>query len=143
MCCNQIKSIILPNMASIKQFLNWAYEHSNNRHPKYGTLAHSLYISITGIIMFIAASLLSESWIIKCDDCKAIRTWAPGFGYFLIIYVTFMIASRYHENGSHAIYEVLWACNLCIIIAAIGLITHKVQLVRACLLLVSLDQLLW
>lgn len=31
---------------------SWAYDHSDNAHPKYSTKTHALYISISGTILF-------------------------------------------------------------------------------------------
>ena len=54
-----------------------------------------------------------------------------------------MIGSRYHENGPVAIYEALWACNQSILISGLGLIMGDPMIVRAALVVVSVDQFLW
>lgn len=53
------------------------------------------------------------------------------------------MVSRFLENGPVALYELLWACNQCILVVAMGLLLENALLVRASLLIVSLDQLLW
>ena len=42
----------------MKDFYNWAYDHSQNDHPKYTTLTHALFTTISGTIITIVASLL-------------------------------------------------------------------------------------
>ena len=54
-----------------------------------------------------------------------------------------MIASRYFQTGCVAIYEALWGCNQCILMAGIGCIVGDAELIRAVLVVVSTDQLLW
>lgn len=55
----------------------------------------------------------------------------------------FMMSSRYLENGSVVIYEFLWACNQALLLGAISMITRDSNLLRATIVLVSFDQLLW
>lgn len=54
-----------------------------------------------------------------------------------------MIATRFIEGGAHALYETLWACNQCILLAGIGCLVADAFLIRVALVVVSVDQLLW
>lgn len=54
-----------------------------------------------------------------------------------------MIGSRFLESGCIALYESLWACNQCILLAGIGCLTDDAFLIRTILIVVSVDQLLW
>jgi len=65
------------------------------------------------------------------------------FGYLLLVYLAFMIGSRFIENGSVAIYEFLWACNQALLVGAFSMIVQDSHLLRASIVLVSIDQLLW
>ena len=71
------------------------------------------------------------------------RPEAPFVGYFFLMYLCLMIGTRYYENGSVALYEALWACNESLLISAISLIIQDAFIIRAALLLISLDQFLW
>ena len=65
------------------------------------------------------------------------------FGYLMLVYLIFMICSRFIENGSVAIYEFLWACNQALLVGAFAMISQDSHLLRASIVLVSIDQLLW
>jgi hypothetical protein len=54
-----------------------------------------------------------------------------------------MMTSRYIENGSVAIYEFLWACNQALLLGAVAMIVQDSHLLRASIVIVSIDQLLW
>lgn len=54
-----------------------------------------------------------------------------------------MISTRFYENGPVAIYEALWACNQTLLISAIALLTNDPFIIRAALVTISFDQLLW
>lgn len=54
-----------------------------------------------------------------------------------------MIGSRVLENGLVALYEVSWACNLCMLEVIYGLITQDGRLLEAAFITVSVDQILW
>jgi hypothetical protein len=54
-----------------------------------------------------------------------------------------MIGSRYTENGSVAIYEFLWACNQALLVGVFAMIFEDSHLLRATIVVVSVDQLLW
>jgi hypothetical protein len=54
-----------------------------------------------------------------------------------------MITSRFAENGSVAIYEFLWACNQALLVGAFAMVVQDSHLLRASIVLVSVDQLLW
>lgn len=54
-----------------------------------------------------------------------------------------MMTSRFIENGSVAIYEFLWACNQALLVGTFAMIVQNSHLLRASIVLVSIDQLLW
>ena len=59
------------------------------------------------------------------------------------MYLVIMIATRVMENGVIALYEISWACNLCMAEVACGLLIQDGILVEAALITVSVDQILW
>ncbi len=43
----------LKNLMTQQQGLfSWAYDHSDSNNPKYSTITHALYISISGTLLF-------------------------------------------------------------------------------------------
>lgn len=75
-------------------WLSWAYDHSDSKHQKYSTLAHPLVIAIKGTLVFVLLSLFIRSTL--CDDYSyPLHPAAPFIGIFLLIYLAFMIISRF------------------------------------------------
>jgi hypothetical protein len=125
-----------------KSWSSWAYDHSDHEHPKYDTLAHSLIMTLKGTLIYVLVSLLIRYKFYEVDSYH-LHWSAPYVGVFLLIYLGFMISSRYFESGCPAIYESLWACNQSILMAGIGCLTDDSLLIRTTLVVVSVDQLLW
>ena len=46
-------------------------------------------------------------------------------------------------QGYHNLYEMLWACNVAMVLAGYGIVTDRPRLVGASWVMVSLDQTLW
>lgn len=120
----------------------WAYDHSDAKHPKYDTLEHSLLMTGKGTLIFVAASLAIRH-LLYDEHPYRLHPSAPYVGIFLLAYLAVMIGSRYYESGCPAIYESLWACNMCMLLGGIGCIMNDCFLLRTVLIVVSVDQLLW
>ncbi len=127
---------------SDQPFLQWAYNHNNISHAKYSTNKHAIYVTTTGTLAFLLITYLA-SHLIFTSECQLMRPSSVFFGYLLLVYLVFMIVSRYSENGSVAIYQFLWACNQALLVGAFAMILQDSHLLRATIVLVSVDQLLW
>lgn len=125
-----------------KSWSSWAYDHSDHEHPKYDTLAHSLIMTLKGTLIYVFVALLIRYKFYEVDSYP-LHWSAPYIGVFLLVYLAFMISSRYFQSGCPAIYESLWACNQSILMAGIGCLTGDSFLIRTTLVVVSVDQLLW
>ena len=64
-------------------------------------------------------------------------------GYFIIGYHTVLIIVRVFTMGFPLLYEQLWACNLAMPLAAVGIVTGRPIMVGAACLAVAIDQILW
>jgi len=69
--------------------------------------------------------------------------FSPTLAYGFIIYVVLMVLCRYADCGSYIFYETAWCCNSSLIMAGIGILTHRPLLVGASIAGVCCDQLLW
>ena len=126
----------------LKRLREWAYNHSDQSHPKYNTLSHSLTMAIKSTLIFVISSLCIRYYFFPAPRYD-LQPAAPYIGVFLELYLLFMITSRYLESGCIALYESLWGCNQCILLAGIGCILGDADLIRTVLIVVSVDQLLW
>ena len=78
----------------MKDFYKWAYDHSQNDHPKYASLSHSLYITISGTMIILITSLFIR-YLFFDFDMHPLRPQAPYFAIFFLIYLGFMMVTRY------------------------------------------------
>jgi hypothetical protein len=67
----------------------------------------------------------------------------PWIAYFFLSYLVVMIGSRYLDCGSYIFYESVWCCNTSLILASIGILTHRPLLIGASVAGVCCDQLMW
>ena len=71
------------------------------------------------------------------------HTAAAAAAFFLGTYTFILLLVRLLATGSMALYEFLWACNISMILATIGIGTCRPILVGAAAVSVSVDQVLW
>ncbi|KAL8449863.1 hypothetical protein Emed_002826 [Eimeria media] len=62
---------------------------------------------------------------------------------FLLAYVLIMMGSRLYEKGPVMLYDMAWACNMSMVLAAAAIWLNIPLLVSACSCWVAVDQLLW
>eukprot|EP01083_Nonionella_stella_P121433 364851_1 len=66
-----------------------------------------------------------------------------AIGCFLVIYFVVSFYCRYISNGPHVLYDMLWPCNLGLLLAAYGTIFSNPIFIGAPLLMTMADQLFW
>lgn len=62
---------------------------------------------------------------------------------FLLVYVALMLSCRLCEKGPVMLYDMVWACNMSMVLTAVAIRLNIPFLVSACSCWVALDQLLW
>lgn len=67
----------------------------------------------------------------------------PWMAHFFMAYLVVMISSRFLDCGAYIFYESVWCCNSSLILASIGILTHRPLLVGASVAGVCCDQLMW
>eukprot|EP00823_Brevimastigomonas_motovehiculus_P003733 TRINITY_DN2318_c0_g1_i1.p1 TRINITY_DN2318_c0_g1~~TRINITY_DN2318_c0_g1_i1.p1 ORF type:complete len:234 (+),score=41.05 TRINITY_DN2318_c0_g1_i1:29-730(+) len=63
--------------------------------------------------------------------------------YFFIVYFLVLTVTRYMDNGSHVLYEMLWICNLSMVYVIVGILTCRPLLLSVGVIAVSMDQICW
>lgn len=69
--------------------------------------------------------------------------YSPKLGWFLLTYLLTIMGLRLYEDGSHILYEMMWACNVGMLVAAAGMLTGRPRMVSGSIAMVGLDQLVW
>lgn len=64
-------------------------------------------------------------------------------GYFLIGYFLALIPLRTYAQGPSAIIEMLWACNVALLICGFGCLFHNPILIGSSVALVAFPHLSW
>ena len=103
--------------------VKWAFDHSNTHDPKYSG-KHAIFAFSFALILFTSSLIIATHFIpnhISID-------YHPNIAIFLTIYLIIMIGTRVWENGLVALYEVSWACNLCMLEVILGLIIQDGRL---------------
>ncbi|KAI9912311.1 hypothetical protein PsorP6_005152 [Peronosclerospora sorghi] len=67
----------------------------------------------------------------------------PKVAMSLALYTTMLAISRFYEHGTYVLYELLWACNVSLVLVVVAIYFSKPYLVGVAMVTVSGDQLLW
>ena len=54
-----------------------------------------------------------------------------------------MIIIRYKLNGPVSLYDMIWACNLAMLLAIVGIYKNNFNILSSSMILISIDQVLW
>lgn len=103
--------------------VKWAFDHSDTKLDKYSE-RHAYFAFLYSLVLFMGSLYFAAKYIpnhIHID-------YHPYIAIFLTLYLFIMIGSRVIENGLVALYEVSWACNLCMLEVIYGLITKDGRL---------------
>ena len=66
-----------------------------------------------------------------------------SLGIFLILYTLVLILGRCVASGVYQIYDLLWGCNVAMLLSGVGAITNRPLLCGAACCIVAVDQLCW
>lgn len=107
----------------------------------------AITITSFGICTAVCLAIWMDDWIHpKNDDHREV---VPSFlpfkiaQYGLSIYVSGLIIFRYLYHGVYCIYEMLWGCNVALVLAISGLYCSRPFLLALALAIVSADQMCW
>ena len=102
------------------------------------------------VLLMGAGALVMVRWGMFANDLMygtPDKTLTPAYwkpvGKFLIVYTFMIIALRFRSDGAFALFDSLWACNICMLWAGIGMITNRPHLVSAAAAAVGVDQVCW
>jgi CDP-diglyceride synthetase len=118
--------------------IGWAFDHSYTKDSKYSE-SHSIFAFTYSLVLFISSLYFATKLLPGHISIE----YHPAIAIFLTIYLVIMISTRMLENGKVALYEVSWACNLCMIEVIYGLVIQDGRLLEAALITVCVDQILW
>ena len=68
---------------------------------------------------------------------------ATATGYFLLAYFAFLLVFRSSLRGLAGAYDVIWACNVALVVAGIGMLYKNAAIVASGVGLISMAHFLW
>lgn len=84
------------------------------------------------------------------SSCLAamVSTWkrpalAKAAGVILIAYFCALIPLRYYAQGTSALFELLWGCNVALLLCGVGCLLHNPILIGSSIALVAFPHLSW
>lgn len=122
------------------------------RDGRHGAWAHPFFTMMGLFTAVITITILAHDFIVSySDEYKQSMAelgphkynFEPWIAYFFLAYLFVMILSRYIDCGSYIFYESVWCCNTSLILASVGILTHRPLLVGASIAGVCCDQLMW
>ena len=105
-----------------------------------------LLVALPGTAVALTCALAVAGWVQSWMDAATPRASIVGFepiAAWLVLYTVAIIAARMSERGTDPAYELLWACNVSMLLAAAGMVLDLPVAVAGAVLAVSLDQLCW
>lgn len=105
----------------------------------------AIIITSIGIISAVCLAVWMDDWIHpKNDDHPEVDVMPfKMVQYGLSLYVSGLIIFRYLYHGVYCIYEMLWGCNVALVLAILGLSCARPFLLALALAIVSADQMCW
>ncbi|CAI5712260.1 unnamed protein product [Peronospora destructor] len=93
---------------------------------------------------FVAVSLLA----LRLNNFFAADGHNESFSFpkvkmFIGLYTMMLVFSRFYEHGTYVLYEMLWGCNVSLVLAIMALSLSNPFLVGVAMVTVSGDHLLW
>jgi len=113
-------------------------KHKGWKHPIFSLLLMSLSCLMT--CSYLASYFVGKRPNLAKEIPLILRT---RWGYFLLGYWMTMLCSRLTTQKSRAFYDMLWACNISILLAIFGLARNSPVLIGTSLITIACDQLLW
>lgn len=112
-------------------------KHQGWKHPTFAALlmAASCFLATT------KSAKLFEKLNSKLKEVK-LPPYAKKVASGLLIYLLVMLASRLKEEGSKALYDMTWACNISILMSIYALFKGNPLLLAGVLVPISLDLVL-
>jgi hypothetical protein len=69
--------------------------------------------------------------------------WDAAFGMSILLYLAILHSSRCATLGLHYLGEILWGCNIALLLAGVGITTNRPLMVGGAVCIVAVDQLSW
>ena len=125
-------------------FIKFDGRHGNWAHPFFTMMGIFTFVIVTTILAHDYIVTHSDEYRTSMAERANYQTnFHPWMAYFFLTYLFVMVLCRYLDCGSYIFYETVWCCNSSLILASIGILTHRPLLIGASVAGVCCDQLLW
>ena len=102
-------------------------------------------------VVAIAVGTVVSIWMVnQVEPAPGDRAFAAHAEYYhpavaagVLAYYVLLCASRWLESDSHVLYEMLWGCNIAMLLSVIAMLTNSPLLAGIGGALVTIDQMFW
>ncbi len=131
-------------MQAIKDGYTWLKAGTKN-DPKHRGWSHPVVAGILTIIITVGSMRLVSNYIVDRYSMhwEISDTARYICGVFLLAYYLFVIFGRATFMSSTALYDMLWTCNITMLIAAIGFLIKDPIMMASAASTILVDQALW
>ncbi|CEG43884.1 uncharacterized protein PHALS_14170 [Plasmopara halstedii] len=101
------------------------------------------------VLAIMVSGYITALWLmLQTDNYFAANDEIQNFSFhkvkaFVALYTVMMAICRYYQHGTYVLFEMLWACNVSLVLVIMALDLHKPFLVSVAMATVSGDHLLW
>ena len=106
---------------------------------KFRTWSHA----VTACMVYYATVCIVGTWGVVGVTSPTGLAPLPSMGWVLWGYVGIMVVSRVPVKGSLVFYELMWGCNVALVLAGYGAFVGHAGLISASLVSVCVDQVMW
>lgn len=124
----------------------WAWlKAGSSRDPKHRGWLHPFVVGIITIIITLTTFRCISLYLTnKYNMVWEISDFARyTSGIFLFLYYLFLIFGRTTFMSSTALYDMLWTCNITMLVASIGFLLKDPILMASAACTILIDQALW
>ncbi|CAI5716375.1 hypothetical protein KXD40_003172 [Peronospora effusa] len=104
-------------------------------------LPRVLAIVVFGLVAVSLLALQLNNFFAADDQNESFSF--PKVKVFIGLYTIMLVVSRFYEHGTYVLYEMLWGCNVSLVLVVMALSLSNTFLVGVTMVMVSGDHLLW
>eukprot|EP01022_Parablepharisma_sp_SALTPOND_P023059 TRINITY_DN477_c0_g1_i2.p2 TRINITY_DN477_c0_g1~~TRINITY_DN477_c0_g1_i2.p2 ORF type:complete len:183 (-),score=4.75 TRINITY_DN477_c0_g1_i2:1269-1817(-) len=131
-------------MEQIKRAYTWI-KCGDSTDPKHRGWAHPMVVGIITIVITLSSLRYISAYVVQ----KYQMNWEISdtarytVGTFLLLYYLFLIFGRATFMSSTALYDMLWTCNVTMLVASIGFFLKDPVMMASAFSTILVDQALW
>jgi len=134
-------------VTSVNRPTNGAKDKPNAPHDKFDGMGKAFAVMIVGNLSIVGMGLyLADTFETTPNIPHFFERFQQDnflWASFFLAYYLILFFARFLDSGTHIIYDMLWGCNISLLLTIVGLYTGRPILVGAACSIVAIDQMCW